>query len=683
MSSTNKQPISDLWRTHKSADAGIELASVLDACQIIAQSVIPQSQVTFAGVKTAATDLQRIYLSPKVLETDEYPVAGDKVDVILGLTVHEVGHILFTPDLQKLRNDVEHKLHLDYRNYNSDFTNLQANRRLLNSIIRVMEDIYVDHLMTAYPGYRDYLHREREYALGEFDVDAVLRPLTTDNIDCTDLLNVIIYTTLVGGQFPTNITPTNLDRLSKIFGYINGLCTKQLAREKAIIGVWNVFKSIPQKVDHSDLAQQRQQEKQAEQDSVAGESPNQQAPDEPIDDGKQPEDNDEPDDGGEDDESQSDTTEETSHDEPDAETEAEPDNAKTDDDGENDADGGNEPDREPTESDTELPDAEENGLTNDEPPPVPLEPWEQPNLASKLDDIVDDQSELSPDLAESVQDAMSGKTSDISQMVSYLAKDSNATVVAYTPDRDDTITANVRQRTSVIEEKLRRILQDYRLKQTKDYRGMLSGRVSSRRLHRVGYGDQRVFQLRQRPDEIDMCVDLLMDLSGSVGCHYDLISELVVAMTDAFTKEKIDFIANGYSDIGKRVYIPRMYNKESGVVNLIDRQRQNKVWGGTPSYEGLAAAEAELLKFSGNKKKVLFHFTDGAPNGGHTEHIPQLIQDMRDKGFVVINICLSSTGQLNSSFKAYYGEDSIAISDISQLPDILDKELRKQLKMED
>ncbi|MBA7679333.1 Potassium-transporting ATPase ATP-binding subunit [subsurface metagenome] len=52
-------------------------------------------------------------------------------------------------------------------------------------------------------------------------------------------------------------------------------------------------------------------------------------------------------------------------------------------------------------------------------------------------------------------------------------------------------------------------------------------------------------------------------------------------------------------------YIPRLYDREVGRVNL----GLNKEWHMTPSYEGLAAATAQLLRLGGKKQKILFHNT--------------------------------------------------------------------------
>jgi len=227
------QSLSDLWRENRSKDAGTDLASILDGARIIAQSLNPDVEVSFAGVELANTDKKQIYLSPRMLGK-EYPVSGDTVDCLLGLTVHEVGHTLFSKDKIEYTDKLARKAGCYCR---EDFDTFE---RLVN----VFEDIYIDHLMTAYPGYRDYLQRERAWALGRCNPDGITKPLETE---CTrvDMLNAMIYLTLAGGKVPSNISQENIDTLGKIATHANKMCTKKLSKARAITNAWKVLKELP------------------------------------------------------------------------------------------------------------------------------------------------------------------------------------------------------------------------------------------------------------------------------------------------------------------------------------------------------------------------------------------------------------------------------------------------------
>jgi len=454
------------------------------------------------------------------------------------------------------------------------------------SLANVFEDIYIDYLMNAYPAYKDYLQKERAWALGKFNPDSVLKPLQA-KCTRTDILNALIYLNLTGGKMPQNISQENLEILSKMVTYINRMCTQEMGKESAVLDGWGIVKELPVVLS----AEERGFGKM-EDEAGAGEP-------------------------------------------------------------------------------------EEEEETQDQEEAREVEPETNVDLVSRIDMLVDDRTELPDDLAEEVSEAIIEKRHDLSQLLSYLAKDSRWTIIAYTPPEDAERAAKARAKTASAEEKLRRILQDYRLKRTKDYRGLMAGRISVRRLHRVAYGDRRVFQRRDKPELVDMAVCLLMDLSGSVCVHRDLIEQITVAICDAFKKERMEFIALGYSGRHNIVSIPRLYDREVGKVNL----GLEKEWLMTPSYEGLAAAIAQLLRLAGRKQKILFHFTDGEPNNGGGQAIAGLLHGARIKGIVDIHVCLTSSSFTPEKFKRLYGEDTLFINEINQLSDTVDRELRKRLKL--
>lgn len=679
ISSTSEDTsLSGLWRENKSKDPGTDLASILDSARIMAQSLIPDTDVTFAGVQQATTEQKRISLSARGLG-NEFPVPGDKVDRILGLTAHEIGHILFS---EKNKPKYLENLYRRAGIYQYG-TNVSKERQYFGDLVDTFEDIYVDHLMTAYPGYHDYLKRERAAVFADYDLPKLAKPLMVE-CDRYDMLNALVYLALYGGKLPDKITTKNTDILEKLTDLAMRMVTKKIDKDYAVLSAYRILKTLPEHIDHNadglmnipdeptaqkpDETQSGESSDETKGEEKLGEESNEQGGES----GQEPETEDETeetpesgegDGGGEKTESEGNGDEE--------ETEPE-------DEGKDSGEG--------EESEEMEPDAAGGGAgdeaTNEpeaEQEPVATEPpkWEPVNLAAHLNDMVDDKTELKPEIAQEVSDAIIEKRADLSQLLSYLAKDSDYTVLAYTPKEDAEETTEARNYTAEAEEKLRRILQDYRTKRTKDYRGLMSGRVSSRRLYRTAYGDQRVFQRRERPDEINMVVCLLMDLSGSVERQQELIFQIVCAITDAFTKEKLEFIALGYSEEGHKVYIPRLYDKETGRVNLELEQE----WGTTPSYEGLAAAIAQLLRLGGTKQKVLFHFTDGYPNSYTTPTIPNLLEDARSKGIIDIHICMSKDGTLSQHFDYLYGKNLLAITDISQLPEVVDKMLREKLEI--
>jgi len=675
----NKRSMSVLWRVNASSDAATDLVSVLDGARILAQSLAPNTEVVYSGMKTAGTDRKKIYLPPLVLG-NEHPVPGELVDVFLGTTVHEIGHILFSPNkedyIRQLTNSVNMIRNTRGRAIHSTtVTVLSTNdRRLFRHLIEVFEDMYVDHLMTGFPVYREYLAREREYNLGIFDVASVITPLK-DKCSRMDMLNALIYFTLFGGKPPADISLHNLDVLAGILTEATNMSMGKSDKDTCIIRAWQKLCELPEFVDHDQDPNFKPPAPTSvppipgtdvKQDNT---SDKQDKPDDKKDTGDDAGDKEDTGDTEDKDDEEKDESEEPG----DTPENGEPD--KVEEDGTDDG------------GDTSANDDEDKPAESDEPAddrPV----WKPQDLAKKLDSLVDDDTPMDSDLAKDVSNAIIEKRDDLTQLISNLAGESQNTILAYTPEDDGTAAATARLHTSTAEERLRRILQQYKLRRTKDYHGLREGRISTNRLHRVAYGDTRVFQRREQPDEIDIVVCLLIDLSGSEQMNQELLSEIVCATSDALKKEKVEFIALGYSITSDKVYVPRLYDKETGKVML----NLEKEWGFTPSYEGLAVAIAQLLRLGGNKRKVLIHFTDGQPNSGNTDKIPELLTEARRKGIADIHLCVPGSDTSSAMFQQLYGSDTSSamfqqlygkdvreIHDVNEVPELIEKELREKL----
>jgi len=721
-----EKALSDLWRENRSADVGTDLASVIDAARILAQSLKPDVEVIFAGIKVADTDRKVIRIPASLLKGQTNPVPGHIVDIILGTVVHEMGHVLYSDDRVKMLNKI--------MSATKPVNRSETGR--IELLTGVMEDIRIDHVMSLYPCYADYLHRERANALSGFNPDSVLNPLRNQ---CTrlDMINAVIYFTLCGGKYPGDLKQDNVVIMAKILEHTMKLVMNKSSLATAVANSWRELKKLPEKLTKQERGvekQEKSKENQQQDNSTqqppetdadtneseptsnqsdapddisqedtndatgkpSGEPDETEEPDSKNDDmesgdesgegedgdnepGDEPEDGDapgesdddryEPDEDADDEQPESEGGETDGDMEGDSDSDDSDDNGAdtdTDDNGDNSGDSGDSG----HDSDEDGQGVEDTDGDGEEDGELDINP--DLDLSSELDKNVNDQTELSQNIAQQVSDAIIEKRGDMTQMVQLLAKDSHSTIISYTPDEGAESVNNARMESSMVEEQLRRVIQNYRLKRTAYYRGLRSGSISSRRLYRAGYGDDRVFQSRTRPDEVNAHLLLLMDLSGSMGKYQGLIYQIVTASCDAFSKEKVEFTAMGYSNEHTKVYIPRLYDIETGKVNL----GLNHEWGSTPSYEGLAAAIAQLLRLSGNKKKVLVHFTDGGPNYGSSPMIPGLLKMSREKGIIDFHV---TTAAMRSSFNQLYGDNVEEISTIEQLPDVMDAILNKIL----
>lgn len=676
MSVLPDKSMSSLWRKNASTDPAIDLVSILDGARILSQSLAPNTDVEYAGVKVAQTDRKKIFMSPKVLG-DEHPVAGDKVDIFLGTTVHEIGHILFSADKRQYITDM-HNIANSYRK--QPYNNL----RYLDKVIEIFEDIYVDSIMSGFPVYREYLKRSYTFSVGEFDADVVTTVLKSP-CDRMDMLNALCYFTVLNGKpnIP-DIEPKNLEILGALLNEATKMVAGKSPKDVCIFQAYKKLCELPEYIDHDNdpnfkqpPAPPQQQDDDKDNQGADSDVPGNDKQDKDADAGDKPGDNgdkkDEDKEDGEPDDDEKDSDEDGDEFEEDGE---EPGDSEEDDEpGDLEKDGTDDG------TDTQPGDGQDKPSEPTDDRPV----WKPQDLVAGLDSLTDDKTPMSADLADKVSKAIIEKHDDLSQLISHLAGDSENKIITYTPPDDNTNANEARLSTAPIEERLRRVFQQYRLWKTKDYHGLREGRVSSGRLYRTSYGDDRVFKRREQPDTINMAICLLVDLSGSIQVSRELVYQVICSMCDAMQKEKVDFFAIGYSlddainPHEKVVSIPRLYDPETKKVML----SLTKEWGFTPSYEGIAAGIAQLLRFGDDKHKVLIHFTDGRPNSGNTEKIPELLTYARRHGISDIHICIPGNDPSSFRFSELYGvKNTREIKSITDLPDQIEKELRDKMKEE-
>lgn len=306
-----------------------------------------------------------------------------------------------------------------------------------------------------------------------------------------------------------------------------------------------------------------------------------------------------------------------------------------------------------------------------------IEVIHEASIPDCLNHFMDKKVELPADLAKDVSAAIVERREDLTDMTALIVGYTAQSILIYTPEEDAFEVERAWGKTQEVEQQLRRIFQDFRLKNTKHFRGLYSGKISTKRLHRAGYGDVRVFERRDRPEEMDLALCLLMDCSNSVKDYRFLIDEIVTSVSNALCKERASFIALGYSEIFGQVFIARLFDQEIGKVHL----DANKLFGNTPSYEGLAAAVAQMLRLGGNKERLLIHFTDGKPTSSRNDEIPDLLDSARGKGIQDYHVALSP--QLAQFCERYYGQRVLSINKIEDLPDVVEKILRKELGVEE
>lgn len=160
-------------------------------------------------------------------------------------------------------------------------------------------------------------------------------------------------------------------------------------------------------------------------------------------------------------------------------------------------------------------------------------------------------------------------------------------------------------------------------KRTRYFHGTEEGKISPRRLHRIGAGKNTVFKKKEILSVPDSFVFLLVDGSGSMTGHP---FELVARICDAFRRsfnERPGYKAVGFSYSGGY--------PNSTLERLFDINEPDPKWvmdgGGTPSAGALAYAR-DYMKIAAarTRDRIIIHFTDGMPNdiSGANEEIRRL-----------------------------------------------------------
>lgn len=652
MPNLDELALSDLWREVRSQDPGIELAALIGAARVMAQTLIPKVDVAISGMKYAQTDQQTIFGTADGL--DEFPLPGKRVDKFLGDVIHEAGHCLFSPDKTTLVALMMRELGVYFRE-----------GKFLADLVNILEDLYVDHRLSAFPVYREYLMRSVADTLSGMDLDTNCPTLKTDTPIRMDILNAFIFIGL-SAKLPV-LSPKSASALVGLMDISQKLNIGKISRETAIRDSWRILRELPVEPPPPPPPVPPPPSPASSPEPVLETPEPSESPDSGDDSGDAKESGEEPEkEEKESGESSDEPSEDTKADETAADDSGEDEPAENKDDKPDEAEAVESEKDDDTKPETE-PEPEP------EPAPIPATPSPKSiDLAKELNKDISSKQPLSQETAADVVNAITEQRQDLTQMVSALAGNSTYQTILFTPT-DSADIVGTRRRTAEAEEELRRVFQQFRDKRTAYYRGLYSGKVSNRRLHRVGYGEERVFQRKERPEEIDLALCLLMDCSGSMRQYMDLIFEIVTAITDSLSKEKVDFMALGYSSSFGKVSLARFYDRESGL--HLGRQR---LGGDTPSYEGLAAAIAQLLKWGQNKKRLLIHYTDGSPNSAGTSFIKELLDKARADGIVDYHVIPPGP----TPRPDLYGERILVLEELRKLPEVVEVILRKTMEVQ-
>lgn len=211
---------------------------------------------------------------------------------------------------------------------------------------------------------------------------------------------------------------------------------------------------------------------------------------------------------------------------------------------------------------------------------------------------------------------------------------------------------------------------------SKTVKFMPRGKLDTRRLvHAAKNLDKKVFYRTEEGEELDTCVGIVIDESGSMGRHYREIRQLVIALSETLDKINVPFEVIGSTTKWYGSEIPHeMY------VDGVDRTNPlrfkiyktfSETWARvktrvchTNCHKHNADGEAvEMMgiRLAGRpeKRKIIFSLSDGLPDAGHNNErtmvkfLKRVCGKLRKAGTEVYGFGIGTTAP-----SQYYGSDN-------------------------
>jgi cobalamin biosynthesis protein CobT len=294
----------------------------------------------------------------------------------------------------------------------------------------------------------------------------------------------------------------------------------------------------------------------------------------------------------------------------------------------------------------------------------------EPGTLGDLSDYLDNRSKdcLSSKEAEEIQEYIETKQEDFTRQLNQMGIRTGVTKIKnayYNAPSHNRVKAMVRKEV----DQIHHIFSQLDIVEARWRHGLENGKLDGGRLSKVGVGKTTVFKHRDLRDRPSMAVELLLDVSGSMSGQLHLVNQTAC------------IFAEGLKALYPKVWCEVItYNGGNGWRNDVELTRLasssmklslQSVWhgGGTPSGEAIGAAML-LLNRRREQRKVILHFTDGAPDSSSA--VEQALEHCRKSRVEVLTISLERK-------QTYlYGEGKVeVIKDVSELPKAVMGMMRK------
>jgi len=198
--------LSDNWRVNKHKIEAIELANLLKAVRKIIGHLVLEVDVVWSGM-TPAQGHHRIELPPEIV-MGEYPVPGEKTDVLMGYALHEAFHI---------RQESSYVRNFFDRKYNDP-----EEKEMVLRLVETAEDVHIDGVARKKGLFSKYVQKYRYWWLQNYPSITPKFPPTLESMMDT-YLNLVLDI-----SFP-DTTPEDFAGLKEI-SYTEGMDIKILAK---------------------------------------------------------------------------------------------------------------------------------------------------------------------------------------------------------------------------------------------------------------------------------------------------------------------------------------------------------------------------------------------------------------------------------------------------------------------
>ena len=213
-----------------------------------------------------------------------------------------------------------------------------------------------------------------------------------------------------------------------------------------------------------------------------------------------------------------------------------------------------------------------------------------------------------------------------------------------------------------------------------------SGRLNKKAIHRVSTNDFRIFEKKGNPLNVDSCVSIVWDGSGSMCGEKQKRSTMACAIIEEALKPLMPMKITNFTTEGncvKHFQVKKFEDRDTNRNYAYSYGTSRSFSGGNKDGYSIKVATAELMKRS-EQNKILMVLSDGLPSDyrSHAQAIGDVktaVKNARKAGIKVIAIFFGDEGfrrNTMSEYKEMYEKNLISCA-----PQDISKELVKQVRM--